>query len=273
MGGRRTFFAALILLCAWSRAEAACAPPPPVNDQAKKVDTEGALGRFMKVVGVNLHVNFSAEKKQIFSAYPNADQIVVILTTIYNVCSMLESSTQLSDQQKIQTLVTFQSEILARAIGPRPIASTAAHTRTTAPPSPQDQLRDDNRSQREIRKSYVRLVAARAADWAPIPIRNITWADIYLNPVPFFITDKNKYFVIVGSALDEAEARQKMFAMKARFPEYDFELYAPYGANPYYGIMIASWVSRERAAEALVAAKKIDRTSFLWACRGSGEQC
>ena len=268
---RQPFVAALILLCALSRAEAACAPPPPVIVQAKKIDTEGALGRFMQLVGVNLHLNLSAEKKQIFSTYPNADQIVVVLTTIYNVCSMLELSKGMSDAQKIQTLVAFQADILSRAIGPRPIASTATQTRTTAPPPPEEQIKGEKHSRSGSWKSYVQLVTARAP--APIQIRNVAWADIYLNPVPFFITDKNKYFVIVSSVRSETQGKQKMSDLKSRYPAYDFELYAPYGANPYYGIMIASWVSRERAAEALAAAKKIEPTSFLWACRGSGERC
>src|SRR5205807_2274740 len=100
-----------------------------------------------------------------------------------------------------------------------------------------------------------------------------SWADIYLNPLPLLITDKNKYFVIVGSAPNEAQGEKKMKELKAKHPEYDFELFGPYGSNTSYGIMIASWVSRERAAEALQAAKKIEPTSFTWSCRGTGDAC
>jgi hypothetical protein len=101
----------------------------------------------------------------------------------------------------------------------------------------------------------------------------ISWADIYLNPVPLWITDMNKSFVIVGSAATEAEGRQRMQALKVSYPQYDFELYEPYGTNTNYGIMMASWVSEPRAAEALQAAKQIERTSFIWKCRGTGDSC
>jgi hypothetical protein len=76
----------------------------------------------------------------------------------------------------------------------------------------------------------------------------------------------NKSFVIVGPDATEAEGRQLMQALKVSHRQYDFELYEPYGTNTNYGIMMASWVSKQRAAEALQAAKQIERTSFIWEC-------
>jgi hypothetical protein len=74
----------------------------------------------------------------------------------------------------------------------------------------------------------------------------------------------NKSFVIAGPDATEAEGRQLMQALKVSHRQYDFELYEPYGTNTNYGIMMASWVSKQRAAEALQAAKQIERTSFIW---------
>jgi hypothetical protein len=64
-----------------------------------------------------------------------------------------------------------------------------------------------------------------------------------------------------------------MQELKVSHPQYDFELYEPYGTNTNYGIMMASWVSKPRADEALQAAKQIERTSFIWECRGTGDSC
>jgi hypothetical protein len=44
--------------------------------------------------------------------------------------------------------------------------------------------------------------------------------------------------------------------------------------NPWYGVMMATWVSREVAREALQDARRlIAEDSYIWACRGSGEVC
>ena len=259
-----------LLLCLSSAANAECAPPPPVFDEAKKVDTQGAIGKFLKLAGLDVRVDVATEKKTIFSDYPNADQMVVALTTIHNVCALLESSTQMSDKEKIDILVSLQVQFFsARAAGPQPIASTATSRRDSVPSTPQDQPGGDKKSQWMM---PVQLVAMRDGPSGDEP-RKISWADIYLNPVPILITDKNKYFVIVGSASTEGEGTKKLAELKSKHPAYDFELYAPYGSNISYGIMIASWVSRERANEALGAAKKIEPTSFIWSCRGTGEEC
>jgi len=270
MRQRLLSISALLLLCLSSAAKADCAPPPPVFDEKKKVDTEGAIGKFLKLVGVNVRVDVATEKKTIFSEYPNADQMVVALTTMYNVCSLLQNSIQISDREKIEIQLSLQAQFSARALGPQPISSTAASRRDIAPPAPPDQLGGEKKSQWII---PVQLVAMQDNSTEHNKPQKISWADIYLNPVPIFITDKNKYFVIVESASNEAEGMKRLSELKSRYPTYDFELYAPYGSNAYYGIMIASWVSRERATEALAAAKKIERTSFIWSCRSTGDRC
>jgi len=256
----------LLLFCLSSAARADCAPPPPVFDDRKKIDTEGAIGKFLKLVGLNLHVDVGTEKKSIFSEYPNADQMVVALTTIYNICS----NPQLSEEKKIELQVSIQAQFFTLAQGPQPISSTAAPRQNTAPPAPPDRSGRGKKSQWVL---PVQLVSSEGASNEQNKPQKISWADIYLNPVPIFITDENKYFVIVGDALSEAEGKKKLSDLKSKYPAYDFELYAPYGSNKHYGIMIASWVSKERAAEALAAAKKIDRTSFIWSCRSKGDSC
>jgi len=63
-------------------------------------------------------------------------------------------------------------------------------------------------------------------------------------------------------------------SFESKAPEYDFALYEPYGDNPYYGVMMASWVPRDVALEALrLARRDVARDAYLWACRSSGESC
>lgn len=259
----------LVSLSSVARAQD-CADPPPIFDEQKKVDTEGAIGKFLKLVGLNIRFDISKEKRSIFSAFPNADQTVVALTTIHNVCSLLKESTQIPDREKIEILVSLQTQFFsARPAGPEPISSTAPPRRDIAPTSPEDRPGRGKRSQ--ITAPIV-LIQMREGS-SPSARRNISWADIYLNPLPLVITEKNKYFVLVGSASSEANGRKQLSELKSRYPNYDFELYAPYGSNRSYGIMIASWVSRERANEALAVARNIDVSSFIWACRSTGEEC
>jgi hypothetical protein len=96
----------------------------------------------------------------------------------------------------------------------------------------------------------------------------------WLRDRPFYITDFNKYFVIVGSARTEEEGRQMLRRLKSKSPQYDFQLYAPYGSNTYYGVMMATWVPRDVAQQALEAAKRdVVADAYLWACRSTGQAC
>jgi len=46
-----------------------------------------------------------------------------------------------------------------------------------------------------------------------------------------------------------------MNRLKAKAPRYDFVVYQPYGSNPFHGVMMATWVSREVALKALRKAR------------------
>jgi hypothetical protein len=96
----------------------------------------------------------------------------------------------------------------------------------------------------------------------------------FLRDPPFFVNDYNQYFVIVGSAITREEGLRLMNRLKSKTPQYDFALFEPYGTNPYYGVMMASWVSRDLAMEALGLARRyVARDAYLWACHSSGNNC
>jgi hypothetical protein len=269
---KRPFAILTYVLCALPLvANAECSPPPPLSDETKKVETEGAIGKLLQLVGLNFKVSVETEKKAVFKEYPNADQMNAALSALHDYCSRLELSTTLSDKEKLELLAQRQDALLAPVMGPRAIASTAPMNRGQVRP-PQEQLRGTKRSGLNVETARIVLVAMSGAK-IPNARSDASWADVYLNPTPLLITDKNKHFVIVGSAPNEAAGRKLMNDLKAQYPDYDFELYGPYGSNPSYGIMMAAWVSQERAAEALRAAKKIEPTSLIWSCRGSGDEC
>jgi hypothetical protein len=261
---------AILLMVSGVGAYAECVPPPPFADVTTKVDTEGAVAKVFKIAGFNLKADIEVDKKSIFTQFPNANQMVVALVAIYQYCTQLEAVKTLTDEQKLEKLAAYQNTWLMAAAGPQAIATTADKKDGAAPDKPRS---DGKRSDWMLYGVPVLRVAIDDTPVVRMKTGKISWADIYLNPAPLWITDMNKSFVIVGSAATEAEGRQRMQALKVSHPQYDFELYAPYGTNTNYGIMMASWVSKLRAAEALQAAKQIERTSFIWECPGTGDSC
>jgi hypothetical protein len=271
---KRLFFVGSVSLTLCAPWQAfACAPPPPVFDEQKKFDTSAAIGKLLEVAGLNAAVKFESEKKSVFRDLPNADQVVVALTLVYNFCKSLEDSKGLTGEQKITMLSTFQLTVLTQVVGPRPVSTTASSPREIRTPPPEEQLGIQKRSRWNRAGGYQLALFDNESNLFYITDKKPSWADIYLNPLPVWITEGNKYFVIVGSVGDEAAGKKQMSQLKAKNPEYDFELYAPYGSNKYYGIMMASWASKQRANEALAVAKRIERTSFIWSCRDTGDTC
>jgi hypothetical protein len=65
-----------------------------------------------------------------------------------------------------------------------------------------------------------------------------------------------------------------MNKLKRRAPQYDFVLFGPYGNNPYYAVMMATWVSYDVAKEALrLARRDVVSDALIWSCRMSGDSC
>lgn len=98
--------------------------------------------------------------------------------------------------------------------------------------------------------------------------------DEFLRDAPPYVNDSNRHFVIVGSVSSEQGAIALMNRLKAKAPKYDFVVYQPYGSNPHYAIMMATWVSRPVALRALRAARaEVVPDAYLWSCRSFGERC
>jgi hypothetical protein len=265
--------AALVCVPARLANAQTCPPAPPLFDQAKKIETEGAIGQVAKIVGVKLGFKVDNNVIGVLKSYPNADQLVVILTAMHTYCTLIMSDPNLTGAQKLKLLRESYEELkIVRANGPQAIATTAPSQRDAIPPLPAE---PEKRSRWDSQGRFIRVAAAAPVSNEIVYVSDgkPSWADIYLNPLPIIITDGNKYFVIVGSAGSESEGRKRMSILKSKNPRFDFELFAPYGSNNNYAIMMASWVSSERAREALAEAKRIERTSFIWSCRQTGSAC
>jgi hypothetical protein len=96
----------------------------------------------------------------------------------------------------------------------------------------------------------------------------------YIREPPFVVTRANKHFVMVASTPSFESAVDEMNRLKRKAPQYDFVVYAPYGSNPNYAIMMAAWVPYDLAKRVLKLAKReVNPGSIIWSCRHEGNQC
>ena len=69
-------------------------------------------------------------------------------------------------------------------------------------------------------------------------------------------------------------AVEEMKRLKRKAPQFDFVVYAPYPGSSSHAIMMATWVSRPVAEEALKDAKQyVSKGSLIWTCRSKGSSC
>jgi hypothetical protein len=241
-----------------------CPAAPKLEASTTSVDTKTALDVVSKLVGkVGIDINFRTTRDSILKDNPRADQMVIVLTMANTLCEMIWSDSALSGAEKAKHLHAMMQDMLTRALGPTPVARTDAR---------QQSRRDGRRD----------LIVLASADPSAIPLlaQNEQSFELpepqtgFLRDPPFYVNDSTKYFVIVGSARTREEGLRLMNQLKSKAPQYDFTLYAPYGDNPYYGVMMASWVPRDVALEALrLARRDVARDAYLWACRSSGQNC
>ena len=241
-----------------------CPPAPKLEASTTSVDTKAALDAVGKVLGkVGIDVNFRTSRDSILKNNPRADQVVIVLTMANALCQMIWSDAALSGAEKATRFQAMMQDMLSRALGPTPVARTDARK----------EGRHDGRGGLIVLASSdpsATLVVAQNEPAFALPEPQTG----FLRDPPFYVNDANKYFVIVGSARTREEGLRLMDQFKSKAPQYDFALYAPYGDNPYYGVMMASWVPHDVALEALrLARRDVARDAYLWACRSSGQSC
>ncbi|HEX4545982.1 MAG TPA: hypothetical protein VH110_06440 [Candidatus Acidoferrum sp.] len=228
------------------------------------VATKTALDAISKWLGrIGIDVDVRMTRDSVLKDNPRADQVVIVIVMANTLCEMIWSDTALKGAEKAARFKNMMQDVLSPALGPTPVARTNRHT----------QSRRERQGGLIVLASgdpsYTLLVAENELGFKlPEPQTG------FLRDPPFFVNDYNKYFVIVGSASTREEGLRLMNQLKSKAPRYDFALYQPYGANPNYGVMMASWVPRDVAMETLrLARRDVARDAYLWTCRSSGHSC
>lgn len=246
-----------------------CPPAPNLQSSSTAVETKVAADALTKILGkLGVDVDVRTTRDSVLKDNPRADQAVIVLTMANTMCEMIWSDPALSGEQKASRYSAMMIEILARVAGPAPVARTG---------DKQSLRRSLPRgvhlvASLEGRETDTRRAAPPAATGAPaLPVPGQSG---FLRDIPFYITDNNKYFVIVASPRSREEGLRLLERFKAKTPQYDFALYQPYGSNTSYGVMMASWVPREIATEALrLARRDVAADAYLWSCRSTGTAC
>src|SRR2546425_2262270 len=267
-------FGSVILLCAatvvlesWpaaSQEQPRCPPAPKLEASTTSVFTKIAVDAFSKVLAkVGINIDVRTTRDSVLKDNPRANQILTVLTMANTYCQMLWSDSTLSGADKAALFENMMRDILQRALGPVPVARTDGHTQ----------------GWRDGQGGLIVLASADASARLLV-VQNEPGFKLpepqtgLLRDPPFYVNDFNKYFVIVGASQTREEGLRLMNRFKSKASQYNFALYEPYGDNPYYGVMMASWVPRDVAMKALrLARRHVAPDAYLWACRSSGESC
>lgn len=76
----------------------------------------------------------------------------------------------------------------------------------------------------------------------------------------------NIYYVVVGSHLKYEDAKKQADQVTSKFPKFKAEVYAPYGVNPYYAVVIGANLTQPRASELQSEAVQsgLPKDTYLW---------
>lgn len=261
--GTLTHFGCAILLCALvlkslpaiAAEYPQCPAAPSLEGGAISVETKVGANAVSKLLAkIGIEVNVHTTRDNVLKDNPRAEQVVIVLTMANIYCKMIWSDSALKGEEKASRFNSLMQNLLTPAAGPVPIART---TRTGW---------NENR---------IVLASNELFGLADISELTLPKPQVgFLRDAPFLINDYNKYFVIVGSASTREDGLRLMKRLKLKASEYDFALYEPYGDNPNFGVMMASWVPRDVALKALnIARRTVAPDAFLWACRSTGSSC
>lgn len=217
-------------------------------------------------------IEFLSERNSILSTYAYANQQLVIDTFYVKYCNLVgEPRWNLTTDQQQASIDVAKDKLYTRVPFPPPIVDT----RNLSSPQPLPELYlASNASIQEFLPEFFSadagaevLLAANHSD-APIATHK------YLRDVPYLVTRGNKHFVIVSSVKSHRGALSEIRRMKSRAPQFDFVAYGPYKGNPYYAVMMATWVPYSVAKEALTNARQfVNSDSYIWSCPSEGDNC
>lgn len=259
----------LVLLHGAALAQQApgCDAAAPAGSRIVTAQTKAAMDAADKLVR---SAGASADLRSIRAVllrerFPSADVDQTLRKMLQVFCEVVRLEAALSDSEKTARIQTADADMLQRVQGPTEVARTSSRIRRTGWPG-------DGRSIQVASQDG----SAWMADWMAdrLAQAQAAPAEDFLRDAPAFVNDSNKYFVIVGAAASQKAAIDLMNRLHKKAPQYDFIVYMPYGANPNYAVMMATWVGKDVAQQALRAAQKsVVPDAFVWACRSGGESC
>ena len=222
--------------------------------------------------GYSPDIEFLSERNALFSANAYADQKLVIDTFFIMYCGLLgEPRWGLSPEDRAARLELAQEKLYTRVPFPPPVADSRNFSHHRQDPRT-FWVSDDRISQARIQ--FAMLGEAPAVGTSENPAAGPLPETEYIRNVPFYITKANRNFVIVASAGSAEEAFATVRRLKEKTPQFDFVAYAPYRGNPYYGIMMATWVPWSVAKQALADAREyVADDAYIWSCRDLGDSC
>ncbi|AAZ27756.1 hypothetical protein [Colwellia psychrerythraea] len=254
-----------IALTLFSSAHAMDCEPVPQYEQIKPSDNRCIEAASSRMKSANYQVDLSLLRLDLLIEHDPSNQDIVLTHIYHDYCQIVDASVPLlTEPDQIEHLekakltlfdkiedfdIAFDTrkEVLVRNIEVQPPKVLVAWVN-----GPQSLFQVDGGGQKE---------PSAGAEFSQLPL---------LQDPPYIITNSRKYFTIVYSTPDFAEAKRKAKRLKRKFPELDFVVYDKYPDNANYGIMMATWTSKEIANRAAKFAKEhIRNDSFVWHCRGT----
>ncbi len=249
---------------AMAHSQADCAPAAYVSSRIVTRQTQMAGDEFDRLVrGAGIGADLLSIRESVLKVrFPAADVEITTRRMLKAYCEVVWINPALSDAQKTVRVDAAYKVMLKPVDGPLEAArvNSSIHRGCCS--------MDDNLA--PLASAQNAGFFYNVADYtSALPL-----GEELIRPIPPYVNDSNKYFVVVGAAHSEKDAVRLMAGLHAQAPQFDLIVYRPYGDNASYAVMMAAWVSHDVALKALRAARaRVASDAYLWACQSAGETC
>ncbi len=138
---RVLFFAVLCMASSSVRAGMACTPPP--NQIARDIsnEAEGSANAIARLGSAKISNKTKIIINNLYDKYPNADKLVVAQALISLTCEALNSSTTLTDREKLEFIRELRRELIPGKSSDNPIESIPKRLSKSSNNSDLDQIK------------------------------------------------------------------------------------------------------------------------------------
>ena len=186
-----------------------CGESAIVNSSKISVTTKLALDFIKSIIGgIKGEAELIRERNSVFAQFPNGQQGIIVYTMYRDQCLMIKASTTMSDGEKMDRIEKLQDRLLSRVNGPQPVATTKEKNSSSGSRHLRSNLSRYANSGLPARNLLVLVGTTPLTQ--PNPKDFIEEETGWLRQQPFYITEKNKHFVIVASAPDEAAGKLEL---------------------------------------------------------------